>query len=372
VEESAYKKAMVKLVDLKTQYDSIKEEADSAVQSVINDSAFIKGPYLESFEKNFAEYLGAKHCIGVASGTDALAITLKCAGGIEEGSEIIIPANSFIATAEAASLIGAKPVFVDCNTENYNIDVSKIESAITEKTKAIIPVHLYGQPAEMDEIMTIAKKHNLLVIEDAAQAHGAEYKGSKVGTIGDVGCFSFYPAKPLGAYGDGGAIVTNDDALAEKIRMFRDHGRKSKYEHEFEGTNSRLGGLQAAVLDVKLKHLDEWNEKRKKVAERYNEELKDIVKTLARTPDTTHVYHLYVIQIENRDEAQKKLKAADIETGIHYPIPLPSLEAYKHLNHKPEDFPIAHELANKILSIPVHEMMGEEQVNHVIETIKKE
>jgi len=359
----------VAFVNLKSQYASIKEEIDKAILNVIQDSAFIGGKYLKSFEKNFANYIGVKYCIGVGNGTDALFIALKTLG-IGKNDEVITAANTFIATAEAITLTGAKVVFVDCTENTYNIDTQKIEKAITDKTKAIIPVHLYGQPADMDTILEIAKKHNLFVIEDAAQAHGAKYKGRNVGTFGDCACFSFYPGKNLGAYGDAGAVVTNNDLLASKVRMFANHGRKEKYNHEFEGINSRLDGLQAAILNVKLKYLDLWNNRRRVIAKIYDEELKDIVIIPSVLPDVIHVYHLYVIRVKNRNKVRELLAEKGISTGIHYPTPLPFLKAYSYLGYKPIDFPIAHSIKDEILSLPIHADMTDEQVEYVIQHLR--
>jgi len=356
-------------VDLKTQYESIKEEIDQAISDVIFDSAFVGGKYIKNFEQNFANYIGAKYCIGVGNGTDALFIALKIFG-VREGYEVITAANSFIATSEAITTTGAKVIFVDCDSDTYNIDVQKIEKAITNKTKAIIPVHLYGQPADMDPIIDIGQRYNLNIVEDSAQAHGAVYKGRKAGTIAPIACFSFYPGKNLGAYGDAGAIVTNDEELAEKARMFANHGRKEKYEHEFEGVNSRLDGLQAAILDVKLKHLEKWIERRRSITKIYDEELKDIVITPFVPPDIRHVYHLYVIRIKNRNNVREFLAEKEIHTGIHYPIPLPFLKAYKYLEHKPADFPVAYSLKDEILSLPIHADMSDDQVEYVIKHLK--
>jgi len=359
----------IPFVDLKAQYDSIKDEINQTIHYVIQDSAFIGGKYLSTFEKNFTEYIGTKHCIGVANGTDALFIALKCLG-IKEGDEVITVANSFIATSEAITATGARVVFVDCDEKTYNIDVQKIEKFITKRTKAIIPVHLYGQPADMDKVLEIAKKYNLYVIEDAAQAHGAQYKGKNIGTFGECACFSFFPGKNLGAYGDAGAIVTNNDELAQKIRMFANHGRVEKYNHEFEGINSRLDGLQAAILDVKLKHLEKWTERRRTIAKMYDEGLKDTVVVPDVKCDVKHVYHLYVIRTKNRENVKKYLEDKGISIGIHYPIPLPFLKAYNYLKHKPEDFPFAYKLKDEILSLPIHGDMTEEQVGFVIEQVK--
>ena len=401
----------IPFVDLKAQYFSIKEGIDQVIFDVVQDSAFIGGKYAKAFEQSFADYVGVNNCVGVGNGTDALYIALK-ALGISDGDEVITVANSFIATSEAITMSGAKVVFVDCNKETYNIDGNRLEQAITGKTKAIIPVHLYGQPADMGKINDIAKKHGLFVIEDAAQAHGAIYysgqksavyaklrrakedrsqrsevrsrrsevrkergerKGSgkrMIGSIGDMACFSFFPGKNLGAYGDAGAIVTNNDELARKARMFANHGRIEKYNHEFEGTNSRLDGLQAAILDVKLKYLDKWIERRRTIAKMYDAGLKDIVITPSVLPDVKHVYHLYVIRTKNRDRVKELLAEKGIATGIHYPIPLPFLKAYSYLGHKPADFLVTYSIKDEILSLPIHGDMTDEQVEYVIASLK--
>lgn len=359
----------IPFVDLKLQYLTIKNELDKAIRNVIMDSAFVGGKYLKTFEQNYANYIGTKHCIGVGNGTDGLFIALKTFD-IGEGDEVITAANSFIATSEAITMTGAKVVFVDCDNDTYNIDVKKIEKVITNKTKAIVPVHLYGQPADMNPIIETAKKHNLYVVEDSAQAHGAVYKGRKAGAIAPLSCFSFFPGKNLGAYGDAGAIVSNDDELAKKARMFANHGRKEKYNHEFEGVNSRLDGIQAAILDVKLKYLESWIERRRAIAQIYDKELKDIVITPSVLPDVRHVYHLYVIRVKNRNRIKEFLAEKEIHTGIHYPIPLPFLKAYKYLEHKPSDFPVAFSLKDEILSLPIHGDMTDDQVEYVIKQLK--
>ncbi len=359
----------IPFVDLKVQYESIKEEIDQAISGVILNSAFIGGKYLKTFEQNYANYIGTKHCIGVGNGTDGLFIALKTSD-IGEGDEVITAANSFIATSEAITMTGAKVVFVDCDNDTYNIDVKKIEKVITNKTKAIMPVHLYGQPADMDPIIETAQKYNLYIVEDCAQAHGAVYKGRKAGTIAQSACFSFFPGKNLGAYGDAGAIVTNDEEFAIKARMFANHGRKEKYNHEFEGVNSRLDGIQAAILDVKLKYLERWIERRRSIAKIYDEELKDIVITPTVLPDIRHVYHLYVIRVKNRNRVREFLAEKEIQTGIHYPIPLPFLKAYSYLGHKPEDFPTTYSLKDEILSLPIYGDMTDDQVEYVIKQLK--
>ena len=355
----------IPFVDLKLQYEAIKVEVDQAIHDVIRDSAFVGGKYVKSFEENFAKYCGTKFCVGVGNGTDALFIALNILG-IGSGDEVITVANSFIATSEAISMTGAKVVFVDCEESYYNIDVGNIEKSISPRTRAIVPVHLYGQPARMDEIMLVARKHNLFVIEDAAQAHGAQYKGRFVGTIGDCGCFSFFPGKNLGAYGDGGAIVTNNAEFARKAQMFANHGRIEKYNHEFEGVNSRLDGLQAAILGVKLKYLEDWTEKRRAIAEDYSRLL---LGSGAITPveisGVRHGYHLYVVRVPNRDLVQSKLKEKGIVTGIHYPIPLPNLQAYKYLYYAAHDFPVSAKYSKEILSLPIYPELSPPQVEYV-------
>ncbi len=357
----------IPFVDLKKQYDSIKEEIDLAISRVIKNTAFIGGSFLKSFEDAFAAFCQVKNCVGVGNGTDALFITLK-ALGVGQGDEVITASNSFIATSEAISMTGAKVVFVDINPKTYNIDVDKIEEKVTERTKVIIPVHLFGQPADMDLILDIAGKHNLKIIEDAAQAHGAVYKGRKIGSIGDVACFSFYPGKNLGAYGDGGAIVTDSDELAEKARMIANHGRMDKYNHKFEGVNSRLDGIQAAILEVKLKHLSEWNERRRQNAHIYFNHLKgNGVVTPLEIPQVQAVYHLYVVRVMDgkRERLQDYLKSHGIATGIHYPIALPNLMAYEYLNHKEVDFDEATKASREILSLPMFPELEESQIAFV-------
>jgi len=358
----------VPFVDLKAQYHAIKEEIDSAIASVLADTAFIKGKYLASFEENFAAYTGVKHCIGVGNGTDAIYIALR-AMGIGAGDEVITVANSFIATSEAITQTGARVVFVDCHPHTYNIDTAKVEEKITADTRAIIPVHLYGQPADMDPILELAKKHGLKVLEDCAQAHGAVYKGRKAGTMGNCATFSFFPGKNLGAYGDGGAVTTSDDQLARQIRMFANHGRIAKYGHDFEGVNSRLDGLQAAILDVKLRHLEKWNLRRRQTAARYDEAFKDLLSIPGLVREVEHVYHLYVVRSTKRDALQNHLQQRGIACGVHYPTALPFLTAYQYLGHKPEDFPVAHAYMNQILSLPIHGSITDTEIEAVITAI---
>ena len=361
----------IPFVDLKAQYASIKNEIDSAVKEVIDNTAFIGGSFAKKFEDAFAAFCNVRYCVGVGNGTDALFIALKSLG-IGEGDEVITVANSFIATSEAVSMTGARVVFVDIDPKTYNIDINKIEEKISAKTKAIIPVHLYGQPADMEPIIQLAKKYKLKIVEDAAQAHGAEYKGKKIGSIGDMACFSFYPGKNLGAYGDAGAVVTNDGDLAIKARMFANHGRIDKYNHEKEGINSRLDGIQAAVLSTKLKYLDKWTEHRRKNAYLYNKLLNNpMVTTPVELENVKAVYHLYVIKVpaEKRQELQNALKSHGISTGIHYPIALPELIAYKYLNHKDTDFPVASGASQQILSLPMFAELTEEQIKFIAEKI---
>ena len=336
----------VPFLDLKAQYKSIKPEVDEAISNVIEKSAFIQGEAVKNFETSFAKAIDVKHCIAVANCTDALVISLKTLG-IGTGDEVIVPANSFIASSEAVTATGARVVFIDNHPETYNIDVSKIEDKITSKTKAIIVVHLYGQIADMDSILEIARRHKLFIVEDSAQAHLSELKNKEnkwkmAGNFGDMAAFSFFPGKNLGAYGDAGAIVTNNDEFAKKARMYANHGRISKYDHEFEGINSRMDGIQGAVLNVKLKYLADWTEKRRSAATYYIEKLKNINGIHIPVIDENNkpAWHLFVIRTDKRDELQVFLNEKDISTGVHYPIALPNLKAYQYLKHSNSDFPI--------------------------------
>jgi dTDP-4-amino-4,6-dideoxygalactose transaminase len=362
----------IPLVDLKAQYAGIKPEIDRAIHTVLDETDFIGGGVVHEFESAFASYCGARAAVGLANGTDALQLTLL-ACGVGHGDEVITAVNTFIATSESISATGARPVFVDNDPQTYTIDVRKIEEKITPRTKAIIPVHLYGQPAAMDAINEIAARHKLIVVEDAAQAHGARYKSGLVGTLGRCACFSFYPGKNLGAYGDAGAIATNDEELANKIRMLANHGRLKKYEHEMEGYNSRLDTIQAAVLLVKLRHLKEWTEKRQRIASRYTQLLssaKEIV-TPVSNPDATHVYHLYVVRVQQRDRVQHAMKEAGIATGIHYPIPLHQQPAYRHLGLHTGSYPVAERYAGELLSLPIYPELSDAQVEFVSSTLIK-
>ena len=362
----------IPLVDLSAQYKSIKDQIDGAITDVIATSAFIGGRYVDAFEKAFAEFCCVKHCVSVANGTDALFITFKTLG-IGKGDEVITAANSFIATSEAISLTGARVVFADIDPRTYNIDVNQLETKITKRTRAIVPVHLYGQPADMDPIVALAKKHGLKIVEDCAQAHGANYKGRPIGTMGDAATFSFYPGKNLGAYGDGGAIISNDAAFALKAKMFANHGRVEKYDHAMEGVNSRLDGLQAAILRVKLDHLREWTDARRRHAYAYNDLLKHPgLIAPAEIDEVTAVYHLYVIRVKAsfRDALQKHLQSKGVSTGIHYPIPLPQLKAYAYLGHTASDFPQAAAAAREIVSLPMYAELDEEKIAFVAHEVK--
>ncbi|WP_370087615.1 DegT/DnrJ/EryC1/StrS family aminotransferase [Ekhidna sp.] len=357
----------VPFTDLKAQYLSIKDEIDEAVFSVINQGSYIQGDIVHQFESNFADYLGAKRCIGVANGTDALEIALKSLG-IGIGDEVIVPALSWMSTAGAVSNVGAKPVFVDVLESEKTIDPDGIEIKISNKTKAIIPVHLYGLPARMTDILAIAKKHNLKVVEDCAQAHGAEIDGKRVGTFGDVSAFSFYPTKNLGAYGDAGGIITNDNGIAQTCRMISNYGQMSKHDHQVVGRNSRLDSLQAAILKAKLPHLEKWIDARQQVAAWYADKLSGVVLPII-PQDLRHAFHLFVIQSKDRTSLIKKFDKAEIGYGIHYPTPLPFQKCYADQNHKLGDFPIAEKLCNEVISLPIYPEMKEEWVGRVCEVL---
>jgi dTDP-4-amino-4,6-dideoxygalactose transaminase len=361
----------IALVDLKKQYDSIKAEIDQAMAGVIGETAFVGGRFVGSFEAAFAAFCGVRNCVGVGNGTDALYIALR-ALGVGSGDEVITAANSFIATSEAITMAGAKVVFADIDPLTFNLDTAKLEARATSRTKAIVPVHLFGQPADMDGVLAFAGKHNLKVLEDAAQAHGASYRGRPIGSIGHAAGFSFYPGKNLGAYGDGGAIVTDDDALAARMRKIANHGRVGKYNHELEGVNSRLDGLQAAILEVKLRRLPEWNESRRRNARLYDRHLHGTgVVTAFELEGCKSVYHLYVIRVPDgkRDELQKHLSSNGIATGVHYPIALPNLTAYRHLGYGASDFPEASRAAREILSLPMFPELRGNEIAFVAEQI---
>jgi len=380
----------VPFMDLKRQYEMIKDEIDEAIQKTIESCAFVAGEKVKEFETNFANYCGAKYGIAISSGTSAIYAALKALDIGRHDAVITVP-YTFIATAEAISLTGATPIFVDIKEDSYTIDPEKIKEYIEKKcewiekkgvlrdqekklnVRAIIPVHLYGQTADMDKILNIAKKYNLAVIEDAAQAHGALYKDKKAGTIGDLSAFSFYPSKNLGAYGQGGMVLTNNEDLAEKVRMLIDHGQKERYFHEFEGWNFKMDGFQAAILNVKLNYLDDWNEDRRQNAYYYNELLNGIDKVI--TPKEMdygkHIYHLYTLRVPNRENFQNFLKENGIGTGIHYPKPLHLQRAYSHLGYKEGDFPVSEKCASEIVSLPMFPELTRQEIEYVCAKIKE-
>jgi dTDP-4-amino-4,6-dideoxygalactose transaminase len=361
----------VPMVDLKIQYEAVKEEINSAVLGVIQSTHFILGPHGTALEKDVAAYHGVKHAVAVASGTDALHLALLAAG-VGRGDEVITTPFTFIATAEAASYIGAVPVFVDIDPDTFNMDIAKIEAAITKRTKAIVPVHLYGQPVDMDGLMHIAKKHGLRVIEDCAQSFGAEYRGKKTGAFGDLGCFSFFPSKNLGGYGDGGMVVTDDAKLAEHMLSLRNHGSRVRYYHDEVGFNSRLDEIQAAILRVKFKRIDEYNAKRRDNAALYSKYLAGTgIKTPSEQNNTKHVFHQYTIRVRNRDAVKLKLDAGNITSSmIYYPVPLHLQAAYKGLRRGP-GLPAAEQAAREVLSLPMYPELTEAQIELVAEAVKQ-
>jgi len=359
----------IPFVDLKAQYATIRDDVRAAIDGVLESTQFILGDAVSEFERDFAAYLGVGHAIGVGSGLDALSLALR-ALGIGPGDDVIVPANTFIATALGVTATGATPTLVDCREDTYEIDPELIESAITPRTKAIMPVHLYGQSADMDRILEIAAAHGLDVVEDAAQAHGTRFRGKLCGTMGRVGCFSFYPGKNLGAYGDGGMVVTDDDQIAERLRRLRNYGQSAKYVHVERGTNSRLDTIQAAVLGVKLRRLDGWNASRAANAARYMERLAGgglILPVLDER--STHVYHLFVVRTPHRAELQRHLLDRGVQSLIHYPIPIHFQEAYRDLGRGPGAFPVTERLANEILSLPMFPELTEEQIDRVSDAI---
>ncbi len=362
----------IPLVDLKAQYAAIKPEIDAAIRQVVESTTFIMGEPVKRFEAAFAKYCGARHCIGTSSGTTALHLALLVCD-IKPGDEVITVPHTFIATTETISQTGARPVFVDVDPATYTMGPKALERAITPRTRAVLPVHLYGHPADMDPILEVAHRHGLRVIEDAAQAHGAEYKGKRVGLLGDIAAFSFFPGKNLGAYGDAGALVTNDDALAGRARLLANHGRESKYEHLVEGFNYRLDALQAAVLEAKLAHLEAWTERRRSHAARYHELLQLTGLPLpVEAPWARHVYHLYVVRVPDRDGVLERLQAAGIGAGVHYPIPLHLQPAYSRLGHRRGDFPASEAAADSVLSLPLYPEMTAEMVETVARVLQQE
>lgn len=359
----------IPFVDLKAQYQSIQEEIDLAIQSVIDQTSFIGGDIINDFERKFAQYVGVNHCVGVANGTDAIEIALK-ALGIGVGDEVIVPALTWISTAGAVSNVGAEPVFADVTEDTRAIDPDQVVRKISPKTKAIIPVHLYGLPSPMDALLELAAEHDLKVIEDCAQAHGAEFNDKRVGAFGDIATFSFYPGKNLGAYGDAGAIVTNNGDLAKTCKMISNHGQVSKHDHQIIGRNSRLDTLQAAVLSKKLPHLEKWTQDRIRIATWYDQYLTSVEKPVI-PKNMRHVFHLYVIESENRDALLKKMKENHIGCAIHYPTPLPHLCSYAYQGNSKGDFPVAEKLCSQILSLPMYAELSESQVREVCNVVNK-
>jgi len=364
------RKLYVPLLDLKEQFLTIKEEVMAALEQVLETCEFILGPNVSAFEQEIAEYLGVKHAIGVGNGTDALVLIFD-ALGIGPGDEVITSPYTFFATAECVSRLGAKPVFVDINPITLTIDPEKLEQAITTRTKAVIPVHIFGRAVDMPRIMDIASRHDLFVVEDACQSIGGEIEGKKLGTFGNAGAFSFFPTKNLGAYGDGGLVVTDDDELAERVRMLRAHGSKVKYHNELIGYNSRLDEMQAAVLRVKLRHLNEWDSRRREIALEYNKLLKDLPLQLPDPGDKgEHVFHLYTILTDNREELRAYLKSRGVETGVYYPTPLHLQPAYADLGYRRGDFPVSESACERNLSLPMYPDLTDEQIHYVAETLR--
>ena len=365
----------IPLVDLKAQYRAIQPEIDAAIQRILDSTSFIMGPDVTAFEEAFAQFCGVNHCIGISSGTASLELTLR-AFDIGPGNEVITVAHTFIATAEAISAVGAIPVFVDIDPHTYTMDPEQLLAAITPATRAIMPVHIYGQPADMTQINAIAKAHQLVVIEDAAQAHGATWQGRMAGNLADAACFSFYPGKNLGAYGDAGAVTTNNDQVAAQIRSLRNHGRQSKYVHDQKGFGERLDTLQAAVLSTKLTYLDEWTASRRRLAGRYNELLQDCELVLPHVAeDATPAWHLYVVRTHThtdlRDQLLSTLKEQGIGAGIHYPLPLHLQPAYADLGHQKGAFPVTELVADTCLSLPLYPEMTDAQQDRVVEAVQR-
>ncbi len=360
----------VPFVDLQSQYLSIKSDIDNAISNVINETAFIGGKYVNKFEEEFSNLYGVKHCISVANGTDSLYIIMKMLG-IGIGDEVITVCNSWISTSETISLTGAKPIFIDIDPIYYTINVDEIEKNITDKTKAIIPVHIFGQVCDMDKLVKLSEKYNLHIIEDCAQSHFSEYKSKRVGTFGIASSFSFYPGKNLGAWGDAGCILTNSDELSNKFKMFARHGALKKHEHVIEGINSRMDGIQAAILSSKLPHILKWTQLRRDKASIYREYLlnNDNVILPIERENALHSYHLFVVRVQNRENLIRHLNIMGIEVAIHYPKILPNLSAYEYLNHGPSDFPIANKYQNEILSLPIYPEITEKQIKYVCEQI---
>jgi dTDP-4-amino-4,6-dideoxygalactose transaminase len=362
---------LIPFLDLKTQYKQMKPEIDAAVMRVIDGAQFVLGPEVAAFEARFAPYCDVNHCLAVNSGTSALHLALLAAD-VGPGDEVITVSMTFVATTAAILYSGAKPVYVDVDPVTWTMDPALIEAAITPKTRAILPVHLHGLMADMDPIMEIARRHNLVVIEDAAQAHGAEYKGRRAGSIGDLGCFSFYPGKNLGAYGEGGAVVSNNPEIAKRVSLLRDWGQESKYNHVMHGYNYRMDGIQGAVLNVKMNYIEPWTEARRSAAAHYDRLLEKQRCVRPMPPaHSRHVYHVYAVRLERRDEAQKVLQAAGVGTGIHYPVPVHLQKAYADLGYSVGDFPVTELLANQFLSVPIYAELTLQQVSEVVTELEK-
>lgn len=355
----------IPFADLRSLHAEIKDELQTVFERLLNDSSFVLGREVLTFESEFAAYVGTKHCVGLSSGTAAIHLVLA-ALGVGPGDQVITVPHTFIATAEAITAVGAQPIFIDIDPRSFTMNPQQLEAAITGRTRAIIPVHLYGQVADMDSILEIANRHGIPVVEDACQAHGAKYKGRKAGSLGTAGCFSFFPGKNLGALGEGGAVTTDDAELAQRIKMWREHGSSKKYEHKFPAFNMRMQGLQGGFLSAKLKHLDRWNDLRRRAALEYMALLEGAGAILPVEMDYAHhVYHLYVIQADNRDELQRRLADAGIESGLHYPIPLHLQEAYRSLGHGEGDFPVTEAAVKSILSLPIYPGISSEAVAQV-------
>ena len=368
---ATFTKQEIPLVDLKAQFAPLREEMLQAIAGVLDGMHLFLGPQLDAFEREFASYCGCAHAIGISNGTDAIELALR-ALGVGSGDEVITQPNSFIATAEAISAVGATSVFVDVDPETATLDPNLLEAAITPRTKAVIPVHLYGRPADMDAILAIARPRGIWVIEDACQAHGAQIGSRRAGSIGDLACFSFYYSKNLGAYGEAGAVTTNDAALGERVRLFRDHGSRVRYHHEVVGRNARMDEIQAAILRIKLRHLDEWNKARRAHAARMSAALTGTSLALPHgdQPDTRQVFHLYVVQHPRRDDLQAFLAERGIGTGIHYPIPIHLQEAYASLGHTPGDFPVTEQKAAESLSLPMYAELTSDQIAYIADAVR--
>lgn len=360
----------VGVIDLRAQYETLREEVAQALQEVADSTLYVLGPKVAEFERQFEGYTGAKHCIGVNSGTSALHLALICAG-VGPGDEVITVPMTFIATSWAISYVGANPVFVDVDPVTYTMDVEQVERQITRRTKAFLPVHLYGQPADMGPLIELSERYGIPIIEDAAQAHGANYQGRQAGTLGKCGCFSFYPGKNLGAYGEGGAVVTEDDAVAARLRALRDHAQQTRYHHDEIGFNYRMDAFQGAVLSIKLKHLERWTEQRRLLAARYKELLADLPLQLpGEAPDRRHVWHLFVVLHPERDRIRKEMEERGVVTSLHYPVPVHLQKAYRHLRYRAGDFPVTERIAEECFTLPLYPEMTTAQQDQVIDALR--